>query len=513
MQTTIMPFTGRKTWFWDTFIIFMMASIVMALFLGSHALITPDEARYTEVAREMLSFHNYVTPMVNGVAFLDKPILFYWLQALSMKLFGVNEWAIRLWPALFGVLGVVGVYWAGRKLYDRTTGWLSALVLLTSPLYFGAAHYVNMDLEVAIWVSGALFSYLIAMTVATHRRRWLIAAYVFAGFAILTKGLLGLAFPMMIIGTWLLVQGRWRLLREMSIPLGFLIIALIVLPWFVLVQRANPDFLHYFFVVQQFSRFLTQQFNNVMPVWFYLPVILVGLLPWALFLPQAVMQQVRKIKRDEERGVSLFLLLWPLLIFIFFSIPSSKIVGYILPVMPPLALVIGYYLAQQWQQSDTTVFLATRKKVLGLAGLSLLLLISVTALMPRVSLPSIKPFLPTIAAQRTPQTKIVSYQHFYQDAPLYLQQRIILVANWDDPALQKADDWRRELLPGVEKNPASRQWMWNEAQFWQQWHRTPLLVFLPKSRLATFKEQAQSKVEILQQKDRIVLVSNAVGSG
>lgn len=559
------PTLTPSSWGKDLGLLLLLAMAMIGAFLGSHVLLTPDEARYTEVAREMLVQHNYVTPMVDGVFFLDKPALFYWLQASSLKLFGVNEWAVRLWPALFGVFGVLLTYVAGRKLYNRRTGLISAIVLLCCPLYFFAAHYVNMDLEVAVLVSGALYCYLIGMLKLTssHRALWLYAAYAFAGLAMLTKGMLGLAFPMMVIGAWILCLNQWRYLRQMRLLSGLCLSLAIVLPWFILVQLANPSFFHYFFVTQQFSRFLTHGFNNQAPIWFYLPVVLVGMLPWTLFLGQGMIQQLKCLSKNHpDRDKSLYLLLWPLLIFIFFSIPSSKIVGYILPVIPPLALIAGHWIATQWEQPSKSlrisylvfsiaalllslgiivlcsnpklaqfqplfpyfygvaavlsiaavVVLCVRKAILKFAytaGATLLACVIIIAAMAKVPLESVKPFVPVVRQHITADTEVVSYQHFYQDLPMYLQRRITIVSDWDNPNIVKHDNWRRELYYGIQANPASRQWMINPTQFWQRWHSDkPMLVFLSKKHLLAFKAEAKSPVHVLKTSQHIALVSN-----
>ena len=125
----------------------LLLGIFYALWIGSHAFFTPDEGRYPEVASEMVVSGDYITPRLNGVAFLDKPALYYWLQASAIKLFGVNEWALRLWPAFLGVLGCLMLYAAGSLLFNRRSGLLAAGILATSPLYYGGAHYANLDLK------------------------------------------------------------------------------------------------------------------------------------------------------------------------------------------------------------------------------------------------------------------------------------------------------------------------------------------------------------------------------
>jgi 4-amino-4-deoxy-L-arabinose transferase-like glycosyltransferase len=121
----------QASWFTD--IIFLTSCLLLFYFLwlGSYPLFTPDEARYSEVAREMVMTGDYITPRVNGVAFLDKPILYYWLQSAAIHLFGINEWALRFFPALLGVIGCLITYICGRLLFNRRTGWLASLLLST----------------------------------------------------------------------------------------------------------------------------------------------------------------------------------------------------------------------------------------------------------------------------------------------------------------------------------------------------------------------------------------------
>lgn len=333
----------------DLFILLITFSFFFITLLGSHALLIPDEGRYSEIAREMLARGDYITPHLNGIIFLDKPILFYWLEALSIKLFGLQEWSLRLWPALFGIAGCLMMYIAGCLLFSRRAGILAALILSTTILYFLSAHYVNMDLEVAVWVSAALLSFIVSMQ--HDNKKFLLLAYVFSGLAVLTKGLIGIVIPALVIGLWGVCLKRWNLLFKIYLPAGLSIVLIIAAPWYILAQRATPDFFHYFFVTQHFSRFLTHDFNGHQAFWFYLPVVLIGFFPWSVFLFQMLIKKIPEVWKDAKKYSSdLFLLLWTLVIFLFFSWPPSKIMGYILPIFPAMALLVGSYLDDTWDR-------------------------------------------------------------------------------------------------------------------------------------------------------------------
>jgi len=536
--------------------------------LGGYPLFTPDEGRYSEVAREMVASADYITPRVDGVAFLDKPVLYYWLQAAAIHLFGVKEWALRLFPALAGILGCLMTYICGRRLFNRVTGLTAALILATSPLYFGAAHYANLDLEVAVLTSCALLCFLTGtQEKETYRAPFLIAAYIFAALAFLTKGLIGIAFPAMIAGTWILLLGRWRLLKQIYPVRGLMLFSILVLPWYVLVQQANPEFLHYFFVTQQVSRFLSAgEFNNKTVAWFYVPVVLMGFFPWTIFLLQALYQQIRQVWQARMRYQNeLFLLLWVAVVFIFFSIPHSKIMTYILPLFPALALLIANYIAGIWNQArQKTVFFtilsyALINLLLATVALifihhdwsdifspdfapyattvSIILIISsvlslrclhkeklfsffaiaagsmaiclMTLLLGAHALNhySIKPLVGSLKEVIKPQEEVITYFKYYQDLPLYLGQRVTIVADWNSPEIPYHDNWIRELWYGMAFQKTD-DWLINEETFWKRWQGPKrVFVFVNANYLNQFKRHAKHYVVIKQQND-IILVSN-----
>ena len=375
----------NRIWVIDIACLGVLFIIFYTLWLGTYPVFTPEEGRYSEVAREMVTAGDYITPRINGVTFLDKPILHYWLQAAAINLFGVQEWALRLFPALFGVLGTLMLYICGSCLFNRRTGLLATIILATSPLYFGGAHYANLDLEVAVLISCTLLCLITSFQLHDKTRLcFLFAAYIFSALAFLTKGLIGIVFPAMITGIWIITLRRFSLLKKIHLVFGILLFIAIVSPWYMMMQKANPKFLEYFFITQQVTRFLSSgEFNNKTPLWFYIPIVLIGFFPWAIFLIQAFHKSFNRIWHAHHAfAIDWFLLLWVGIIFIFFSIPQSKTMGYILPIFPPLALLVGNYLANMWENTQQKVVYwgALNFIIMGSTLSAILLIVSQTKL-------------------------------------------------------------------------------------------------------------------------------------
>lgn len=494
--------------------------------MGARPLNVPDEGRYPEVAREMLVSGDFITPRVNGAVFLDKPALYYWLQAASLKTFGVSVASIRLMPALFGVAGCLLVFLTGWRFFSRRAAWLSVLPLAASPLYFLASQYANLDLEVAVWITAALVGFLFGHGEAPgspRRRLYFALAYLAGGFGVLTKGLIGIVLPSIVIFAWMLWRRRWRELPSWSLPLLPVAVLAVCLPWYTAVQVHNPQFLHFFFIYQQFQRYTGGGFNNVFPAWFYPAVLALGLLPWSFWLPAAFTEGWKR--RAESGDVRAFLMAWPLVILLFFSLPASKIVSYILPTVPPMALLLGAafddWLGQQrrqpwlvrgvavvllalligalvaagkeWHQPHhplhpelpwlllglaATLAAAVACCVLALRGqLDKLLLGLALAgggiatwavpLVPCFDKESIRETAAALLPRLTPDAVVVTYHNYFQDLPLYLNRAepIRVVDDWTDPNIVKIDNWRREFYFALQDQPEARGWLLDDAGF------------------------------------------------
>lgn len=311
------------------------------VFLGTFPLMDPDEGRYAEIPREMLESRDFVTPHLCGAKFLYKPPLIYWMNAASMALLGESEFAARLPSALCGLCTVLLVYWTGRRLLGRRVGILSALVLGTSAGYFVCTRLCIVDMPLTLFMSAALSYWIVAAGERGPRRGLLLRlSWASLGLAVLAKGPVGLLLPAATAAAYALLARKRRLLGDMRWGTGIPLFLLIAAPWFVLVSWRNPEFVRFFFVKEHLARFFTAVHRREEPFGFFVPIILLMLFPWSLFLPAVARQLWRERGSGGER-IPLFLCLWAAIIFVFFSLSRSALVTYIIPVLPPLSLLMG----------------------------------------------------------------------------------------------------------------------------------------------------------------------------
>jgi 4-amino-4-deoxy-L-arabinose transferase-like glycosyltransferase len=301
----------------------------------------PDEGRYAEIPREMVTTGDWVTPRLNGLLYLEKPPLQYWATALAYTLFGEHHWTSRLWAGLTGLGGVLLAFYAGARLQDVRVGVYAAAMLASSLLYFGLGHFNTLDMGLTFFLESALFALVFAFhpqANARERSVWIHLAWAAAGLAVLSKGLIGLVLPLgAAIGYSILYRDAtiWRKTAPIT---GSALFLVIVAPWFLAVIRANPDFSSFFFVHEHFSRFLTTQHHRGQPWWFLPLVLVVGALPWTVLM---LVGWWRAFFTRERSGFDPFgfLAVWVLVVFAFFSASGSKMAPYLLPLLPALALL------------------------------------------------------------------------------------------------------------------------------------------------------------------------------
>ena len=306
-------------------------------------LVNPDEGRYAEIPREMVASGDWTTPRLNDIKYFEKPALQYWATATAYTLFGEHQWTARLWSALTGFLGVLMTYYTGRRLFGEQTGWNAALVLASSLLYVLIGHVNTLDMGVSFLLSAAVCAFCLAQSGATdasRRRRWMLAAWAALALAVLSKGLIGLVLPGAALVLYVLVERDWRLPGRLHLVPGLALFLLITVPWFVAVSSANPEFARFFFIHEHFERFLTKAHGRYQPPYYFIPVLLAGMLPWTVTLIDAL---ARAWKRAPEANFQIqrFLLLWAAVVLVFFSASSSKLVSYVLPMFPAVALLTG----------------------------------------------------------------------------------------------------------------------------------------------------------------------------
>jgi len=317
----------------------IVVAAIVALYLvrlGATAFWDPDEGRYASVAAAMVRSGDWILPRLGGVPYLEKPPLLYWSTAASFRLFGFSEWAGRLPIALFAFAGIGATFLLGRRAVDRRTGWVAAAILAASPGFFAMGRLLTTDMPLC----GAMTVALAAFFLAAESRspRGYLLFWGASAAAMLAKGPVALVLTLFVAVAYAALSRQWRVLREMRWGAGALFVAALVLPWFVAVQLRHPEFMEFFVVKQHLERFLSSQAEHRESIFFFVPVFLVGFFPWWLFLPAAA---GRDCRGDQERRLALFLWLWAGTIFAFFSISSGKLMSYILPALPPAALLVG----------------------------------------------------------------------------------------------------------------------------------------------------------------------------
>ncbi|HEX9023662.1 MAG TPA: glycosyltransferase family 39 protein, partial [Geobacteraceae bacterium] len=325
----------------DLSLLAIFLGIAFFQYLGRIPLMEPDEGRYAEIPREMLERGDFITPFLNYVKYFEKPPLHYWLNALSFSIFGQNEFAARFPGALMGLLTCLITYYAGRQLFCRRSGLFAALILGTSTGFLLQARIDITDLTLTCTLSASLLFFILAAREQGSRKGlYYHLFYLCAALAVLAKGLIGIIFPGAIIFLHLAFTRNWRLLREMRPATGIPLFLLVAAPWFVAVSLKNPEFARFFFIHEHFERFLTKVHGRYQPFWYFVPVLAGTMLPWSFFIPSAF-KGIWRGRLSGDGQARLYLAIWALFIFIFFSKSDSKLIPYILPVFPPLALLMG----------------------------------------------------------------------------------------------------------------------------------------------------------------------------
>lgn len=497
----------------------LIIAFVLAWNIGNRPFATPDEARYVEIPREMLATNNFVTPRLNGVKYFEKPPLMYWVLAGVQKLTGLQEKTSRLAIAFLAWIGCVYVFGFCKKHLGSRAAFLSTGVLASTILYTSLARLIILDMPLSVFLSISLLAFYQAFhTPCSWRKRLL--TYIFsAGMAcgVLTKGIVVLALGGPIILAWLTITRNWKNLLPMYLPSSIILFMAFVVPWHILAALENPEFLHKYFVVEHFLRYTTTIHYRYQPVWFFVPVLLIGLLPWTGFAWESIKQTI-----NEQKNLKSFLSIWSVWVIVFFSFSNSKLIPYVLPAFIPLAIMIGCYLNKLMENDagsskkpftismvmfglfslgvflsplffpelrhEKALLLPYLQKTSWVMGIMFLICVGVVfkKLSPRYGIigiflahfltihfmtegaaylqkPSLKKFADIINIHRKRNELIVSFDSYFQDLPVYTKNIVTVV------------DAKSELKFGTEVEDTS-SWIMKSQQLRKLLPHTPMWV-------------------------------------
>lgn len=353
-----------RTYVQAAFAFLIFACGVFFLFkLGSIGFLGPDEPRYAQVAREMKWRNDWVTPTLLGRNWFEKPVLMYWLAGIAYRLFGENEWAARLPSALLGIGSVFALFFFGKRVGGVKFGFFAGLVLATSVIFFSFSRAASFDIYLTAATFGAFISFFLteAPNPAT-RTRAAIFFYVFIGIGLLAKGLVGGMIPAGGIFIYFLMKHRlnWRgwlkAILELKPWIGALIVLLVAGTWYgPVIARNGWPFVEDFFIAHHFQRFTSNRFHHPGPVYYYIPVLVLGMLPWTAYALVGLVKNInlalatfreKQAELTEVQRLGLASLGWFLFPVLFFSFSGSKLPGYVLPAVPMAAILTAFGLSE-----------------------------------------------------------------------------------------------------------------------------------------------------------------------
>jgi len=341
-------------------------------------LVGADEPRYAQVAREMLQRHDWVTPTLWGQPWLEKPPLYYWGAMLAYQATGgVSDWAARLPSSVLATVMVFFIYvWARR--FRRGMQLDAALITAASLMVIGFGRGASTDMPLTATFTIAMLSWWGWYESQNHG--WLLPFYLCLALATLAKGPVAIFLAVVVLLVFVGLRHDWGLVQQMLWQPGIALFVVVVLPWFIAVQHANPQFFRVFILEQNLTRYATDMYRHKQPFWYFVPVALIGLLPWTIFAVTALVDAVRdwRYSATEERGqedLRLFLAIWFLLPILFFSPSLSKLPGYILPSIPAATILLADFILRREQDGDRPPIWLTTSQALLCAGLMVAALI------------------------------------------------------------------------------------------------------------------------------------------
>lgn len=333
---------SRKTT--ELFVVLGFCAFLFFYGLSVFGLVGADEPRYAQVAREMFERHDWITPTLGGSPWLEKPVLYYWEAILAYKVFAVNDGAARLPSAFSATCMVLAIYFFLRR-FRPGSQLDGALMTASCAAMVGFSRSAATDMPMAANFVIALLCWYAFFE--SRERRWLALSYFFLGLAMLAKGPVAVLLAILILAAFAIARKDFGVIAETIWLPGVVIFLLVVSPWYLLVQWRNVEFFRVFFLEHNFARYSTNLYHHRQPFWYYLPVVLLGLAPWAVVTLLAVFDTVRGWWREGrtvlygEDAFDVFLILWLILPVLFFSLSQSKLPGYVLPAIPAGTMLVA----------------------------------------------------------------------------------------------------------------------------------------------------------------------------
>jgi 4-amino-4-deoxy-L-arabinose transferase-like glycosyltransferase len=333
--------------------VLILATLCLCYFynLSAIGLVGSDEPRYAWIARNMAETGDWVTPRLYGQPWFEKPVLYYWGAALSFKLFGASEVTARLPSAFSALLGTLAMAWLALRVYGASTARWLLLLLPTTVGMIGFSHAAATDMPFAAMLAFAMVCAAVILGLAKNqhtpilpRTPWLALLLFgfFLGLAVLAKGPAAIILGGGAVFFWALFTKRWRDAFRCLHPIAVASFCVTALPWYILCARRNPDFFRVFIIEHNFKRYLTPEFQHIQPFWFYIPILLIAFVPWTPLLVWSGFRGLIGWQQTRQLSpFSIFLLCWAAFCVLFFSTSQSKLPGYILPALPPIALLVA----------------------------------------------------------------------------------------------------------------------------------------------------------------------------
>lgn len=322
----------------------LVAAIDVFWGIGASPLMDPDEPAYAQTAKEMLMAGDYLSPRIFGDYWFDKPPMYYWLTIFSYKIFGVSEFAARFPAALASVLTVFSLYYFVKRIFNENVALLSGLVLATCINFYYIGKASVTDMVLLLFMSTALYAYL-------DKKYYLF--YICAGLATLTKGPIGIVFPGTIVLLHMIFTLNFEPLKDKRTYLGLIVYFAVTLPWYFFMYQAHGSaFIDTFLGLHNAGRFSRPEHPGRVVWHYYIPVLIVGLMPWFNMFIGSVFSAFRA-HGNNTRSKLLFMQIWWLFVFIFFTIAKTKLVSYIFPLFPAVAIIIGWNADRMMNKLDT----------------------------------------------------------------------------------------------------------------------------------------------------------------